>query len=132
MALARRLASFAMLVLLAAGPAHAQGAAHLPSAERPILLIAQLNSGALPGDAAEQLRPLKTMAEVEAFLASKGIPFSRGRLQLDSRQADAKLLEAIRSLPPGEIFVIPLKDGFAFNQVLRTLTPDAARDVENW
>ncbi len=120
------------VALAAGGPALAQSPPSRPSAERPILLIAQLRSGPVGGDVAEQLRPLKTMAEVEAFLTRNSIAYERGRIQVDRRKADPKLLEGIDRLPPGEIFVIPAKDGLLFNQVLRALTPDAAKDMENW
>lgn len=117
--------------LLAASPAFAQPQLR-PSAERPILLVAQLVSAEFDDSLNAQLRPLKTMKEVEAFLRANKVEYRRLRTQLDTRTADAKLLEGIANLPPGEIFVIPQKGAVLFNQIVRALSDDEAEKIENW
>lgn len=117
--------------LLAASPATAQPAMHA-SAERPILLVAQLVSAEFDDSLNEQIRPLKTMKEVEAFLRANKIEYRRLRLQLDTRTADARLVDGVATLPPGEIFVIPQKGAVTFNLVVRALSDEEAEKIENW
>lgn len=127
----------AAFILLAGAPPLASAQPAPPpqaaSAERPILLIAQLRSGPVDQTLALQLKPLKTMKEVEAFLKANNIAYGRGRIQVDTRIADSRLVASIARLPPGEIFIVQQGTTAAtFNQVIRALTPEDAELVENW
>jgi hypothetical protein len=126
------LAACAAATLLAAAPALSQPAPQRASAERPILLVAQLVSGPLDDSLKPRLQPLDTMQEVEAFLQANGVAYNRRRLQIDTRTADKRLVTAIADLPPDEIFVIPQDGNLLFNQVIRALSEKDAALVENW
>lgn len=124
------IAGFAVAAgLLIAPPAAAQSA----TAERPILLLAQIRSQRVDPTLAPEMRPLQTMKEVEAFLKAHNIPYARGRMQLDTRKADRRLSENIGKLPPGEIFVVNQEpNATIFSQVIKALSDEEAERVENW
>lgn len=126
-------ASAGALILPATALAFAKPApSQTPSAERPILLIAQLRCSQFDRALAPELEPLTEMKDVEAVLKAHDVACARGHMQLDTRTAQKALLDAIAKLPPGEIFAIPLEDGLTVNQVLRALTPEDAERMENW
>lgn len=77
--------------------------------ERKIYAVNQIRI-ARPTDPAlmADFQPLKTLAEVEALLKSKGINYQRGTDRLDAVGTNMNLIEAIAKLPPGEVFVLPM------------------------
>jgi EpsD family peptidyl-prolyl cis-trans isomerase len=68
----------------------------------------------------EQLRPLKTLDEVKALLATNGVQYQENAVVLDTLTGNPQLVKAVLGLPPGEVFVIPQGQSLLFNQVTAT------------
>jgi EpsD family peptidyl-prolyl cis-trans isomerase len=68
----------------------------------------------------EKLRPLKSLAEVKALLASEGVQYQDNAVVLDTLTGNPELVKAVNNLPPGEVFVIPQGQSLLFNQVTAT------------
>lgn len=85
-------------------------------ASREVLLIDQVIATAnkIPPD---RLRPLKSLDEVKALLAQEGVAYQTNTSTMDTIQANPQMLEQIRKLPPGEIFVVPQGNTLIFNQI---------------
>ncbi|MEW5685511.1 MAG: hypothetical protein AB1942_11385 [Pseudomonadota bacterium] len=85
-------------------------------ANRQVLVIDQVLAGPnkIPP---ERFRPLKTLDEVKALLAQEGVPYQTNAATMDTVQANPQLLEQIKKLPPGEVFVIPQGGALIFNQI---------------
>lgn len=69
------------------------------------------------GIAPERLRPLKTLDEVRRLLESEGVAYQENAVVLDTLSADQRLVGLIKTLPPGEIFVVPQQGSMLFNQI---------------
>jgi peptidyl-prolyl cis-trans isomerase C len=67
-----------------------------------------------------QLQPLKTMADIEGLLNARGIPFRRGVDRIDATAFDPVVVNQIVALPPGEVFVVPVRDMFLVNVIQAT------------
>lgn len=66
------------------------------------------------------LQPLKTLEQVQAYLADKKIPYKRDSGNLDAVGADPRLIDAIIKLPANEVFVIPSGNSLLVNQIRDT------------
>ncbi|WP_337188879.1 hypothetical protein [Phenylobacterium sp.] len=79
----------------------------------------------------EQLRPLKSLAEVKALLDREGIRYQDNAVALDTLTANPALVRGVMGLPPGEVFVIPQGGALLFNHVASSrdapLRGDAAK-----
>lgn len=90
-------------------------------AERKVWLVDQL-SFPRPTDAtlAEAMRPLKTIEEVAALLASRRIPSRRADGEIDALGLDPRFTAQIMALPPGEVFVVPNGNTLVANRIRET------------
>jgi EpsD family peptidyl-prolyl cis-trans isomerase len=75
-----------------------------------------------PADPAiiEAFRPLKTLDDVSAFLASKSIPSRAGEDQLDAFALDPNVVTQLMKLPPGEVFIVPNGNILVANRIKET------------
>lgn len=85
-------------------------------ANRQVLVIDQVVAAPnqIPAD---RFRPLKTLDEVKALLAQEGVAYQTNASTMDTVQANPQLVEQIKKLPPGEVFVVPQGNALVFNQV---------------
>ena len=90
---------------------------------------------AMPSDAnvVRKLESDHTMEAVAAKLTSLGITFSRGLAEVDSATLPPLMVERIKSLPPGEPFLVPQPGGISAAVITSTrpapLAPGQARSV---
>ena len=84
----------------------------------PVYIVDQLRCGAPPKELLPQLQPLHNLPEVEALLRQSGISCVKVRAYLDTNAADPRIVAAINTLPPGDIFVIPAGQSVVFNQIV--------------
>jgi peptidyl-prolyl cis-trans isomerase C len=68
----------------------------------------------------EAIKPLNTLADIEALLKTDHIAYSKGSGQIDAAAAPPGLVEAIVKLPPGEVFLFPSGASILVNQVVDT------------
>lgn len=68
----------------------------------------------------EALKPLKTMPEVTALLASRKVPFQEGQARMDALNTPPELVSQIVKLPPEEIFVVPQGNLLTVNKIRET------------
>jgi EpsD family peptidyl-prolyl cis-trans isomerase len=66
------------------------------------------------------MRPLNTLDEIAALLASRGIPFHRGENQIDALSAGPDAVAQIIKLPPNEPFVVRSGSAFVANSIRET------------
>jgi peptidyl-prolyl cis-trans isomerase C len=78
----------------------------------------------------KQLEPLKTMTEVEGWMAQQKVDYERAVDAFDTFGTDPRLVDFIEKLPPSEVFVVPRGDILLINQILEVrqvpLTGDRA------
>ncbi len=65
-------------------------------------------------------KPLKSLTEVSALLASRGVGFQTAHAQLDSLTLDPRVVDQLIKLPPGEVFVVPLGNMLVANEIRST------------
>jgi EpsD family peptidyl-prolyl cis-trans isomerase len=102
-------------------PSREQAEAYVAShpdmfAGRKVLFVDQLIAGPNKINP-ERFRPLKSLPEIKALLDSEGVQYQQNAVVLDTLSADPRLVAGIKSLPPGEVFVIPQGGALLFNQV---------------
>lgn len=83
-----------------------------------LLRIEQLVTGKLPDGAIDEIRPLKTLQEVEIWLKAKELPFAWRRGDVDSSKIPPGVMAQLDKLPPGEVFVLPQGERMTFNVIL--------------
>jgi hypothetical protein len=85
----------------------------------PVYVVEQLViPGPMSAELAARMQPMKTLAEVEAFLKSIGLPFMWQRSTLNTAQVDGRILTQIMQLPPGEVFVLPGQNNRVYISVI--------------
>lgn len=87
-------------------------------AQRKVFVIDQLRM-ARPTDPLliAALRPLKSLAQVEALLKSNRVAYQRSVGNLDAVGADPRMIDAMTKLAPGEMFIVPNNDTLLVNQI---------------
>lgn len=71
-------------------------------------------------EALKSFQPLKTLDDIEQKLVADGITYRRVPTSLDTLQLPPQLAKQITSLPPGEVFVIPVSGVVTANNVTET------------
>ena len=72
-------------------------------------------------DVIDGMGPLKTMESVEAYLAARHIHSVRSLGKLDTLELTPKLAENIAKLPPGEVFMFPIRNNMmVIDQIRQT------------
>jgi EpsD family peptidyl-prolyl cis-trans isomerase len=66
------------------------------------------------------LKPLKTLADVDAYLTVNKVPHGRTSGNIDAVGADPRLVDQIVKLPPDEVFLYPADNGFMVDQIRDT------------
>ena len=73
---------------------------------------------------------MHSLAEIEAWLNSKGITYQRAASVLDTAGADPNMVAQLDKLPPGEPFILPAGNVLLINDIrdtkLAPFTGDAA------
>lgn len=77
----------------------------------------------------DQMKPLKTLPEITALLASKNIQYQQGQAQMDALTVPPELLAQIMKLPPQEIFVLPQGGILTMNEIRETRVVPVSNDV---
>ncbi|MBX3482159.1 peptidyl-prolyl cis-trans isomerase [Phenylobacterium sp.] len=100
-------------------------------AGRTAYLVDQLVLPGQPPEAvARALEPANTLEAVEAVLKQYNSPYRRGTAELDSLSAPPELVRKVAGLAPGELFVLPARQGLTINRVraskVQPVTGDAA------
>ena len=90
--------------------------------DRKIYQVDQIHAIAPGNDPnfAKELAPIKTMADMVAFLNNKHIAFSRGDETIDTGAVDPRLAQALAKLPPQEVFVLVNGPNLLINQIQAT------------
>ncbi len=66
------------------------------------------------------LQPLKTLADVDAYLTANKIPHGRASGTIDAVGADPRLIAQIVKLPADEVFLYPADNGYMVDQIRDT------------
>lgn len=66
---------------------------------------------------AERFTPLKTLAEIKTLLDTEGVTYQQNAAVLDTLSTDPRILEQLKKMPPGEVFVVPQPGALLFNQI---------------
>ncbi len=110
-----------------AAPAAAQAPPVKPLAPRPapppargavVYILDQIQTGPLPADVIEALKPLTRMDDIENLLKSRSIAFAWRRGELDTAKADPKLVTQLQALPPREPFVVGQPNGVIISLIV--------------
>lgn len=88
---------------------------------RKIWVVDQL-SFPRPADSSivEALRPLTTLEQVAAMLASRNIPSRGAEGEIDALSVDPRFTAQLVKLPPGEVFVVPNGNVLVANRIRET------------
>lgn len=86
--------------------------------QRKVFSVEQIRiaQAAVPG-LLEKMKPLTSLEEVQALLEREGVRFQRGAGTLDALQSPPEMVKQLLDLPPGEIFILPMKDSLTVNRI---------------
>ena len=89
---------------------------------RQIFLVEQITVANPPPSLLAALRPINSMTDVQAYLASQHLPAQTSFGVLDAIQLDPQIVHQIRALAPGEVFVMPDQSTIRINRIKETQT----------
>ena len=72
----------------------------------------------LPPQFLEQMRPLKTLRQVEELLKANSVPYAWRKTDMNSAALPPAIAKQIEAVPPGEVFVIPSGETLTMNVIL--------------
>lgn len=76
-----------------------------------------------------ELKPLNDLDAIGQVLTSHGIRYTTGKATVDSLSVDARLLDQIAKVPPGEVFVVPSQNMMIANKFVDTKVIPVPADV---
>jgi hypothetical protein len=103
---------------VAPGAAGRPGPRPAPAPAGGVYILDQIQTGPLPVDVVQAMKPLVRMDEIESLLKSRSIAFAWRRAELDTAKADPKLTAQLQGLPPREPFVIGQPNGVIISVIV--------------
>jgi hypothetical protein len=122
-----KLSSLLVVAALAALPAAAaaQAATTVPPRAAPApappgktYILEQVVTGKLPQPLLDQMKPLKTLRQVEELLKANSVAYGWRKVEMNTTTLQPDALRQIDALPPGEVFVIPTGESLTMNVIV--------------
>jgi EpsD family peptidyl-prolyl cis-trans isomerase len=99
-------------------------------AQRKFFIVDQLRVKRPPDtERLKQLEPLKTMAQVEAWLDQQHIEYDHAYDVVDTLNTNPQLVDFLMKLPADEVFVIPTGDLLLIDQIVETKVLPVTGDI---